>query len=228
MNVFCRKRCHYGLAWRIVQDVRQLAVRLNMVTKNLSRLSLSHRHGCRTMIPAIPGLKDVPYWTSTEAVASNSIPPRLAVIGASVIAAELAQAFARLGSEVTVLARRKMFFHEDSAISEAITAVFRDEGIDVREQTQANNIAYDGNVFVIKTNKGDIRAEKLLIATGRAPTTEHLNLAAANVQAGRGGVIAVDKGLRTSNPHIFAAGDCTNQPQFVYVAAAAVPAPPSI
>lgn len=204
------------------QDANHLAVRLNDGGEKLvpfDRCLIAT--GASTMIPAIPGLKDVPYWTSTEAVASESIPPRLAVIGASVIAAELAQAFARLGSEVTILARSKMFFHEDPAISEAITAVFRDEGIDVREQTQANNIAYDKNVFVIETSNGDIRAEKLLIATGRAPNTEHLNLAAANVQIGRGGVIAVDNGLRTSNPHIFAAGDCTDQPQFVYVAAAA-------
>jgi pyruvate/2-oxoglutarate dehydrogenase complex dihydrolipoamide dehydrogenase (E3) component len=73
-------------------------------------------------------LKDTPYWTSTEALASDTLPERLAVIGSSVVAVELAQAFARLGSRVTILARSTLFFREDPAIGEAVTAAFRAEG----------------------------------------------------------------------------------------------------
>src|SRR3546814_7835335 len=76
--------------------------------------------GASAAVPPIPGLKETPYWTSTEALVSGTIPPRLAVIGSSVVAVELAQAFARLGSHVTVLARSTLFFREDPAIGEAI------------------------------------------------------------------------------------------------------------
>ncbi|MDE2254744.1 MAG: FAD-dependent oxidoreductase [Betaproteobacteria bacterium] len=72
--------------------------------------------GASPAIPPIPGLEETPFWTSTEALASDTIPPRLAVIGSSIVAAELAQAFARLGSRVTVLARSTLFFREEQAI----------------------------------------------------------------------------------------------------------------
>lgn len=98
--------------------------------------------GASPAVPPIPGLKDTPYWTSTEALVSETIPKRLAVIGSSVVALELAQAFARLGAKVTILARSTLFFREDPAIGEAVTAAFRMEGIEVREHTQASQVAY--------------------------------------------------------------------------------------
>lgn len=177
--------------------------------------------GASPAIPPIPGLKDTPYWTSTEALASNTIPERLAVIGSSVVAVELAQAFARLGSQVTILARSTLFFREDPAIGKAVTSAFRSEGIQVLDHTQASQVAYADGEFVLTTGHGELRADKLLVATGRAPNTRSLNLAAAGVEINAQGAIVIDRAMRTSAPPIFAAGDCTNQPQFVYVAAAA-------
>jgi len=177
--------------------------------------------GASPAVPPIPGLKGTPYWTSTEALASDTIPPRLAVIGSSVVAVELAQAFARLGSAVTILARRRLLFHEDPAIGEVLTAVFRAEGIDVREYTQATRVAHASGEFVVGTEQGEVRADELLVATGRAPNTRALNLEAAGVAVDARGAIVVDRAMRTSSPDIYAAGDCTDQPQFVYVAAAA-------
>ena len=170
---------------------------------------------------AIPGLKDTPFWTSTEALASETIPPRLAVIGSSVVALELAQAFARLGSKVTILARSSLFVREDPAIGAAITAAFRAEGIEVLEHTQASHVAHAGGEFVLTTGGGEVRANRLLVATGRAPNTRMLGLEVAGVEVNKQGAIVVDTGMRTTSANIFAAGDCTNQPQFVYVAAAA-------
>ncbi|MEG1029956.1 MAG: mercury(II) reductase, partial [Brevundimonas sp.] len=154
-----------------------------------------------------------------------TIPKRLAVIGSSVVALELAQAFARLGAKVTILARSTLFSREDTAIGEAVTAAFRMEGIEVREHTQASQVAYingegDGE-FVLTTTHGELRADKLLIATGRSPNTRSLALDAAGVTLNPQGAIVIDPGMRTSVEHIYAAGDCTDQPQFVYVAAAA-------
>ncbi|WP_460489941.1 mercury(II) reductase [Curvibacter fontanus] len=177
--------------------------------------------GASPAIPPISGLKDTPYWTSTEALASDTVPERLAVIGSSVVAVELAQAFARLGSQVTILARSTLLLREDPAIGAAIMAIFRAEGIKVLDHTQAFQVAYANGEFALATGHGELRVDRLLIATGRAPNTSRLNLGAAGVEVDAQGAIAIDSRLRTSTPHIFAAGDCTNQPQFVYVAAAA-------
>ena len=177
--------------------------------------------GAHPAVPPIPGLRDTPYWTSTEALTAASIPPRLAVIGSSAVAVELAQAHARLGSRVTVLARNRLLSREDAAVGEALTAAFRDEGISVLTHTQASRVEHADGVFTLHTSQGDIQAERLLVAAGRVPNTDALNLAAAGVKLDARGAVAVDGHLRSSAPHIYAAGDCTDQPQFVYVAAAA-------
>lgn len=177
--------------------------------------------GASAAVPPIPGLMGTPYWTSTEALASDSIPKRFAVIGSSVVAVELAQAFARLGSQVTVLARSKLFVREDPAIGEAITAVFRDEGIQVLEGTQASHITHTNDEFVLTTSHGELRVDRLLLATGRTANTHTLNVAAAGVPLDRHGAIVIDDRMRTGASNVYAAGDCTDQPQFVYVAAAA-------
>ena len=177
--------------------------------------------GAGAAVPPLPGLADTPYWTSTDALASDTIPPRLAVIGSSVVAVELAQAFARLGSQVTLLARRALFFREDPAIGEAVTAAFRAEGIEVLEQTQASRVAYSDDEFVLSIGDHTVRADKLLVATGRAPNTAGLALDSVGIVTDARGGIVIDPGMHTNVPSIYAAGDCTDQPQFVYVAAAA-------
>jgi mercuric reductase len=177
--------------------------------------------GASPAIPPIPGLQGTPYWTSAEALASDRIPERLTVIGSSVVAVELAQAFARLGSKVTILARSTLFLREDPAIGEAVTAAFRAEGIEVQEHTQASEVAFARGEFVLTIGRGKLCADRLLLAAGRTPNTRDLDLDAAGVEVNAQGAIVIDKGMRTSKPHIYAAGDCTDQPRFVYVAAAA-------
>jgi mercuric reductase len=204
------------------KDSRSLTVQLNEGserTVTFDRCLIAT--GASATVPQIPGLKDTPYWTSTEALVSDSIPERLAVIGSSVVSVELAQAFARLGSRVTILARSALFFREDPAIGEALTAAFRAEGIEVLVHTQASQVAHADGVFVLTTPLGELHADRLLVATGRAPNTRGLRLEAAGVAKNAQGAIVIDAGMHTSVPGIFAAGDCTDQPQFVYVAAAA-------
>lgn len=177
--------------------------------------------GARPAIPDIPGLKDTPYWTSTEALVAERIPEHLVVLGGSVVALELAQAFLRLGSRVTILARSTLLSREDPAIGEALVKVFEGEGAQVRLHTLPDAVAYDGKAFVLASKAGDIRADALLVATGRRPNTARLGLEAAGIETEKNGAIVIDDHLRTSAEHVYAAGDCTNQPQFVYVAAAA-------
>ena len=176
--------------------------------------------GARPALPPIPGLRDTPYWTSTDALAGDAIPPRLLVIGASVVAVELAQAYARLGSMVTIIARSSLLSHEDPAVGEALQAIFRDEGITVLTQTQSRSVAHADGEFVVRTDRGELRGERLLVAAGRAPNTDGLGLEAIGVATDSDGCVVVNDHLQTSTPHIYAAGDCTGLPPFVYVAAA--------
>ncbi len=175
--------------------------------------------GARPAEPPLAGLADTPYLTSTSALALDSVPERLIVIGAGFVALELAQAFSRLGSEVTVLARSRLLSQEDPAVGEAMEAAFHREGIEVLKQTQASRVDYTDDEFVLNTNTGTLRADQLLVATGRTPNTETLNLGGIGVETARGAIL-VDEYLQTTVPSLYAAGDCTDQPAFVYVAAA--------
>jgi len=177
--------------------------------------------GASASVPPIPGLAGMPYWTSTDALASAEIPARLAVIGSSVIAVELAQAYARLGSRVTILARSTLLFREDPALGAALAGVFHDDAIDVRAHTRIDRVSYADGRFQIDTGAGVVEAEQLLVATGRTPNTRALGLEAPGIAVNERGAIVVDEHMRTNVPGIYAAGDCTTQPQFVYVAAAA-------
>lgn len=177
--------------------------------------------GASAAIPPIAGLAATPYWTSTDALECEVIPKRLAVVGASVIAMELAQAFARMGSQVTILARSTLLSSEDPAIGELLTQVLREEGITIFEHTEVRSARYSDKEFALATEQGEVRSDQLLLATGRSANTSDLNLATAGVQVDQRGRIAVDDHLRTNVPEIYAAGDCTSAPHFVYVAAAA-------
>ncbi len=201
-------------------DAHNLVVTLNEggeQTVNFDRAFIGT--GARPAEPSLPGLAETPYLTSTSALALDAIPERLIVIGAGFVALELAQAFARLGSQVTVIARSRLLSSEDPAIGEAIEAAFKREGIEVVKQAQARRVDYTDNEFIVEVNAGTLRADQLLVATGRTPNTEALNLEGIGVETVRGKV-QVDKQLQTTVPGIYAAGDCTDQPEFVYVAAA--------
>lgn len=177
--------------------------------------------GSTPTVPPIGGLADTPYWTSDEALFATELPQHLVVIGSSVVALEIAQAYRRLGSDVTVLARHTLLYREDPLLGEKLTECFEKEGIRVLPHTQAATIAHDGERFSLETNTGTLSCDRLLISTGRRANTEKLNLEAVGVKTGQNGEIIVNECMETSIPGIYAAGDCSNMPQFVYVAAAA-------
>lgn len=105
-----------------------------------------------------------------------------------------------MGSRVTILALSTLFFREDPVIGEAVTAAFRDEGIEVLEHTQANHVACGNGEFVLTTAHGELRADKLLIATGRSPNTHGLNLKAVGVTVDPRGATVIDSRMRTGAP----------------------------
>ncbi|GAC19502.1 mercury(II) reductase [Paraglaciecola arctica] len=177
--------------------------------------------GSTPSIPLIAGLTATPYWTSTESLFTHELPGSLVVIGSSVIALEIAQAYRRLGSNVTVLARHTLLYAEDPLIGEKLNECFEKEGITVLDHTQASHVSYDGELFTLDTNRGILTADKLLVATGRHANTAKLGLENVSVETDKLGAIIVNDKMETSTANIYAAGDCSNMPQFVYVAAAA-------
>lgn len=170
--------------------------------------------------PAIPGLEQTPYWTSTEALVATELPRHLIVLGGSVVAVELAQAFRRFGIQVTILARSTLLSKDDPALGDGLATVFQEEGIRVLKHTVPEFVHYEKDQFVVQTTAGTLFADRLLVATGRTPNTHDLGLEHIGVVTDGSGAIMVDDHMHTSAPHIFAAGDCTIHPQFVYVAAA--------
>jgi len=177
--------------------------------------------GARPMIPDISGLAETPYWTSTEALIAEEIPEHLVVLGGSVVALELAQAFRHLGSAVTVMARSRLLSKEDADIGKGLKSVLEDEGITIQLNTVPNDISFDGKTFTINTARDVVYCDRLLVATGRQSNADTLALEKTGVIVADNGTIVIDDHMRTNIKNIYAAGDCTNQPQYVYVAAAA-------
>lgn len=179
--------------------------------------------GGRPAVPPISGIEKVTYLTSTTLLDLERPPRSLIVIGGGYIGAELAQMMARLGVEVTVVCRSRLLPQVEPETSEALTAAFRAEGI-----TLLCGVTYDAcredetGVTVCVSESGEpieLKAERLLVATGRTPNTEALGLADAGVTQDGRGAIVVDDRMRTSRPGVYAAGDVTDRDQFVYMAA---------
>ncbi len=181
--------------------------------------------GSTPTTPSIKGLADTPFWTSNEALFAQHTPEHMAVIGSSVVALEIAQAYRRLGAKVTVIARHTLLYKEDPLLGKELTLAFEKEGIYVLANTQAQEIIHNGNNFTLTLNdegNGEqIHCDKLLVSTGRHANTSQLNLESIGVNTDENGCIIVNEKMETSVSHTYAAGDCSNMPQFVYVAAVA-------
>jgi mercuric reductase len=175
--------------------------------------------GAEPRIPDIPGLAGSGYLTSTTAMELDHLPKSVLVIGGGYVAIEQAQLFAHLGTRVTVLVRSQLARREEPEIAAGLRDAFARDDIAVIEDTVTTEVRRDGNQVMVLADGREFRAEQLLVATGRQPRTDGLGLEAVGVEVGPGEEILVDADMRTSNPRIWAAGDVTGHPQFVYVAA---------
>lgn len=176
--------------------------------------------GRTPVLPPIAGLADTPYWTSTTALIATEIPQHLIVLGASVVAVEIAQAFLRLGSKVTMLARSTFLSQEDSDIADGLQQALVAEGMVILTQAIVSHVKHEDNLFQLTVNEQLIMGNRLFIAAGRTPNTKDMGLENIKVNMTSRGEIIVDSHMRSSLLNIFAAGDCTPLPQYVYVAAA--------
>jgi pyruvate/2-oxoglutarate dehydrogenase complex dihydrolipoamide dehydrogenase (E3) component len=174
--------------------------------------------GSQPAIPAIRGLGEVPYLTNESVFANRQLPEHLIVIGGGPIGIEMAQAHSRLGSRVTVLDVGPLLPRDDPELSAILTGRLSSEGIVCRPQVEIGGIERDGETIRVRLARGEqITGSRLLIAAGRRPTVEALDLAAAGVASTAKG-ITVDARLRTTNRRVFAIGDVAGGPQFTHVA----------
>jgi mercuric reductase len=173
--------------------------------------------GASPAVPPIPGLESVDYLTSTTAMELQSLPASLVVIGAGFVGIEQAQLFAQLGTRVSLIG--PLLTGADPDLASLLDQFLRDEGI-TRCATKAVRIDSSQQGLVVRCEDGtSVAGDHVLVATGRKPRTADLHLDRAGIEVDDRGHITIDDALRTTHPRVFAAGDVTTAPEFVYVAA---------
>ncbi|MEJ5253720.1 MAG: mercury(II) reductase [Acidimicrobiales bacterium] len=173
--------------------------------------------GAEPALADIDGIDAVEVLTSTTAMSLGTLPEHLIVIGAGFIGLEQAQLFRRLGARVTLVGRFAP--HAEPELADQLASIFREEGITLVSQ-RAVRVRASHDVLVESADGVRVEGSHLLVATGRRPRTAGLGLDRAGVVLDEQGAIVVDRHQRTTNPRIYAAGDVTGSPQFVYLAAA--------
>ena len=174
--------------------------------------------GSRPTAPPIPGLADVPYLTNETVFANRTLPDHLIVIGGGPIGLELAQAHRRLGSKVTVLEAAAFLAKDDAELSAIVLKRLRAEGIDLRAPAKIARVERAPSGMTVTLDDGErLDGSHLLVAAGRAPIVEGLDLETAGVAHTKRG-ITVDAALRTSNRNVWAIGDCNGLYAFTHMA----------
>ncbi|WP_347125393.1 mercury(II) reductase [Microbacterium sp. SY138] len=181
--------------------------------------------GADSFIPPIPGLDSIDYLTSASAMALETLPASLLVIGGNAIGLEQAQLFSDLGTRVTVIEiAARIAPLEDPEMSTALQGALASQGMQFVTNAHVSEVSrtQEGVVMRLRVDgqQRELTADAVLVATGRRPLTDSLNLGAIGIETGSRGEVPVDENLRTVHPHVWAAGDVTGQAQFVYVATA--------
>lgn len=178
--------------------------------------------GTRPLVPEIPGLATVPFLTSDTLFDLTACPQHLGVLGGGPAGLALAQAFRRLGAEVTVLERDRLLPAEDPELVDVVRRQLQDEGIALIEGAEVIRVEGEAGALRLVARQGDdegaIAVSHLLVAAGRRVRTDGLGLEAAGIAVGPAG-ITIDKRLRTTNPRVYVVGDAGGGPQFTPVAA---------
>ena len=179
--------------------------------------------GGRPLVPKLRGIDSVPFLTNVSMMEVDFLPRHLIVVGGSYIGLEFAQAFRRFGSRVTVIeAGPRLIGREDDDVSQAVQEFLEAEGIGVRLGAQCLSMkrTKQGVAIGVECGEGapEVRGSHILLAVGRVPNTDDLGLDAAGVETDARGYIKVDEELRTSNPGVWALGDCNGKGAFTHTA----------
>jgi pyruvate/2-oxoglutarate dehydrogenase complex dihydrolipoamide dehydrogenase (E3) component len=179
--------------------------------------------GARPATPPIPGLKDMPTLDSTTIMDVEQVPEHLVILGGGYVGLEFGQMFRRFTSDVTIVQRgTQLLAREDADVADEVTKILREDGINVLLNTEVQRLkqGQDGRIEVtVVADEGEqtLRGSHVLVAAGRVPNTEVLNLPAAGVQTDQRGYIQVNERLETNVPGIYALGDVTGGPAFTHI-----------
>ncbi|WP_055087199.1 dihydrolipoyl dehydrogenase family protein [Jannaschia donghaensis] len=172
--------------------------------------------GSSPLVPPIPGLDTVPYYTNETIFDLMEQPKHLLIVGGGPIGMEMAQAHVRLGCKVTVIEAGKAMGKDDPELAEIVLRNLRAEGVEIVEGAKADRIAGKAGAITVHTDTGDHTGTHLLMAVGRKANIDRLDLGKAGVRHDR--AIKVGADLRTSNRKVYAVGDVTGGLQFTHVA----------
>ena len=179
--------------------------------------------GAKPVIPPIDGLSRVPSLDSTSIMELDAVPKHLLIMGGGYIAIEFGQMFRRYGSQVTIIERgEQLLAREDSDVAEEVYKILQEDGIDVRFKATATRVETSkrGQIQLTVGRDGGeatVKGSHLLIATGRRPNVDHLNLGAAGVEMDEKGYVKVNDRLETNVPGIYAIGDIKPGPAFTHI-----------
>ena len=192
-------------------------------TRQLTAERLFINTGTRPLIPAVPGLKETGFLTSESIMELEQLPEHLIVLGSGYIGLEFAQMFRRFGSRVTVIGQREQILSsQDPDIAITVQSFLERDGIEFLLKSKVLWIDRAGNETSLQIRVGDrevsLQGSHLLVAVGRAPTTDTLNLAAAGIAMDTSGFIPVNDRLETNVPGIWVLGDINGGPQYTHIA----------
>jgi pyruvate/2-oxoglutarate dehydrogenase complex dihydrolipoamide dehydrogenase (E3) component len=178
--------------------------------------------GSRPAIPPLEGLKGVPFLDSTSIMELDTVPEHLLVLGGGYVGMEFGQMFRRFGSRVTIVqSGGQLLNREDADVADAVAAILRQDGIEILLNATATRVTKTGAeiqlAFSADKESHTIEGSHLLVATGRVPNTDSLNLPAAGVTANNRGFVQVNEKLETSVPGVFALGDIKGGPAFTHI-----------
>ncbi|HLL78727.1 MAG TPA: mercuric reductase [Ktedonobacteraceae bacterium] len=206
---------------------KTLEVRMNSgETRQLSADLIFINAGERPAQPDIPGVENVPTLNSTTIMELDEVPEHLLVIGGGYVGLEFGQMFRRFGSNVTIVQRGpKLLAREDADVAEAVEKILREDGVEVLLETRPLHVARSSQsgaqsiTLTVQTKDGErvLNGTHLLLAAGRVPNTDWLNLKAAGIQTNKRGYIEVNDQLETNVPGIYALGDIKGPPAFTHI-----------
>jgi pyruvate/2-oxoglutarate dehydrogenase complex dihydrolipoamide dehydrogenase (E3) component len=179
--------------------------------------------GGRALVPPMPGINEVPYLTNSSMMDVDFLPQHLIIVGGSYIGLEFGQMYRRFGSRVTIIEMApRLVRHEDEDVSAAIKDIVEREGVDGRLNAECISLVKRGDEIVAKVDctagAPEVAGSHLLLAVGRQPNTDDLDLDKAGVRCDERGYIVVDDRLQTTAPGTWALGDCNGKGAFTHTA----------
>jgi len=203
-------------------DSHTLEISNNNHTETIKGDVIVVNTGGRPMIPRLKGIESIPYLDSTTIMELNEVPKHLIVIGGGYISLEFSQMFRRFGSKITVIQRsERLLKKEDPDLVEELKKILVEDGIEFLFNASIQEISKENQQLTVRVSTPEdeslLEGSHLLVAAGRVPNTEDLNLSAAGIEVDERGFIPVNDHLQTKIPHIYAIGDVKGGPAFTHI-----------